>query len=102
MVPAACRGFADYGGGRRSRAERKFRRMSVFGVVAGTILVVAIILAFWLLASFIEDVKRVARRRSRRGRQRSSAGTACRSRGSRRRRSPCRRRTGPEGRGARG
>jgi hypothetical protein len=38
-------------------------RVSVFGLVAGTILVVAIVLAFWLLASFIEDVQRVARRR---------------------------------------
>jgi hypothetical protein len=37
--------------------------MSVYAVLAGTILVVAIILAFWLLASFIEDVQRVARRR---------------------------------------
>jgi hypothetical protein len=48
---------------RRSRAKRKLLRVSVFGLVAGTILVVAIILAFWLLASFIEDVQRVARRR---------------------------------------
>jgi len=37
--------------------------MSLFGLLAGTILVVAIILAFWLLASFIEDLQRVARRR---------------------------------------
>jgi hypothetical protein len=37
--------------------------MSMLGLLAGTILVVAIILAFWLLASFIEDVQRVARRR---------------------------------------
>ena len=37
--------------------------MSVFGLVAGAVLVVAIVLAFWLLASFIEDVQRVARRR---------------------------------------
>jgi len=37
--------------------------MSLFGLLAGTILVVAIILAFWLLASFIEDLQCVARRR---------------------------------------
>jgi len=37
--------------------------MSLFGLLAGTILVIAIILAFWLLASFIEDLQRVARRR---------------------------------------
>ena len=49
--------------GRKSPEERKLRRMSLFGLLAGTVLVVAIILAFWLLASFIEDLQRVARRR---------------------------------------
>ena len=49
--------------GRKSRVERKLRRMTMLGLLGGTILVVAIILAFWLLASFIEDVQRVARRR---------------------------------------
>jgi hypothetical protein len=49
--------------GRKSDGQRKLCRMSIFGLVAGSLLVVAIVLAFWLLASFIEDVQRVARRR---------------------------------------
>jgi hypothetical protein len=37
--------------------------MSMFGLLIATIVIAAIVVAFWLLASFIEDMRRVARRR---------------------------------------